>query len=70
MYTCFIIRQNLQISSVKEEIHHLSSQYSTRLNSHPNNLRVNLMQNQKQGDCEDTCPLICEPDSLCNCSIL
>jgi hypothetical protein len=30
-----VIRRDIQIPTVKEEIHHYSSQYSARLNAHP-----------------------------------
>jgi hypothetical protein len=35
-------------STVKEEIRHCSSQYSARLNVHPNDLVVNLRRNPKK----------------------
>jgi hypothetical protein len=38
-----IIRTDLQTSTVKEEIHHYSCQYSARLSVHSNDLVVNLM---------------------------
>jgi hypothetical protein len=38
-----VIQRDLQTSTVKEEIHHYSSQYSVRLSVHPNNLLVNVM---------------------------
>jgi hypothetical protein len=38
-----IIRRDLQIPAVKEEIRHYISQYNARLSLHPNNLVVNLM---------------------------
>jgi hypothetical protein len=41
-----VIRRDLQIPTVEEEIHHYSSQYSARLGSHSNELRVNLMELQ------------------------
>jgi hypothetical protein len=37
-----VLRQDLQITSVKEEIHRLSTQYRVRLYTHPNNLIVHL----------------------------
>jgi carbonic anhydrase len=37
-----LLRRDLHIPSVKEEIYGLSSQYSARLNSHPNLLTANL----------------------------
>jgi hypothetical protein len=37
-----VLRQDLQITSVKEEIHRVSTQYRDRLYTHPNNLTVHL----------------------------
>jgi hypothetical protein len=37
-----VLRRDLHIPSVKEEIQRLSSQFSARLNSHPNLLTANL----------------------------
>jgi hypothetical protein len=39
-----VIRRNLHVPTVKEEIRHYSSQYSVRLSAHPNGLVVNLME--------------------------
>jgi hypothetical protein len=39
-----IIRRDLQIPTVKEEIRRYSSQYSGRLSAHPNYLIVNLIE--------------------------
>jgi hypothetical protein len=39
-----VIRRDLQIPTVKEEIRHYSSQYSARLSAHPNGLIVNLIE--------------------------
>jgi hypothetical protein len=39
-----VIRRDLQIPTVKEEIRHYSSQYSVRLSAHPNDVIVNLME--------------------------
>jgi hypothetical protein len=39
-----ILRQDLQIPSVKEEIRHFSIQYSSRLQTHPNSLAVHLTE--------------------------
>jgi hypothetical protein len=39
-----VIRRDLQLPTVKEEIRCYSSQYSARLNAHPNDLIVNLME--------------------------
>jgi hypothetical protein len=38
-----LIRRDLQIPTVKEEIFRYSSQYSARLSAHPNDLTVNLI---------------------------
>jgi hypothetical protein len=39
-----IIRRDLQIPTVTEEIRRYSSQYSARLSAHPNGLVMNLME--------------------------
>jgi hypothetical protein len=39
-----ILRQDLQIPSVKEEIRRFSIQYSSRLQTHPNSLAVHLKE--------------------------
>jgi hypothetical protein len=39
-----VIRRDLQIPTVKEEIRRHSSQYSARLSTHPNDLIVNLIE--------------------------
>jgi hypothetical protein len=39
-----VIRRDLQIPTVKEEIRHYSSQYSARFSAHPNDLTVNLIE--------------------------
>jgi hypothetical protein len=39
-----VIRRNLQIPTVKEEICRSSSQYSARLSAHPNDIIVNLIE--------------------------
>jgi hypothetical protein len=41
-----VIHCDLQTLTVKEEIRRYSSQYSARLRAHPNDLVVNLMNNQ------------------------
>jgi hypothetical protein len=58
-----VIRRDLQTPTFKEEIRRYSSQYSAHLSAHPNELTVNLMSYQTTGDCEDTCQMICLPDS-------
>jgi hypothetical protein len=39
-----VIRRNLQTPTVKEELQRYSSQYSSRLSEHPNDLIANLME--------------------------
>jgi hypothetical protein len=39
-----VIRKDLQIPTVKEEIRHYSSQYSARLSAHPNDIIANLIE--------------------------
>jgi hypothetical protein len=39
-----VIRRDLQIPTVKEEIRRYSSQCSARLSAHPNGLTVNLIE--------------------------
>jgi hypothetical protein len=39
-----VIRRDLQMPTVKEEIRRYSSQYSARLSAHSNDLRVNLIE--------------------------
>jgi hypothetical protein len=39
-----VIRRDLQIPTVKEEIRRYGSQYSARLSAHPNDLIVNLIE--------------------------
>jgi hypothetical protein len=39
-----VIRRDLQIPTVKEEIRRYSSQYSARLSTHPNDPIVNLIE--------------------------
>jgi hypothetical protein len=39
-----VVRRDLQIPTVKEEIRHYSTQYSARLSGHPNDLIVNLIE--------------------------
>jgi hypothetical protein len=59
-----VIRRDLQTPTVKEEIRRYSSQYSARLSAHPNDLIVNLMEQlTTTDDCQDTCQMICLPDS-------
>jgi hypothetical protein len=49
-----VIRRDLQIPTVKEEIRRYSSQYSAQLSAHLNDLVVNPTTT---GDCEDTCQM-------------
>jgi hypothetical protein len=46
-----VIRRDLQMPTVKEEIRRYSSQYSARLSAHPNGLVVNLIKLQGTSDC-------------------
>jgi hypothetical protein len=39
-----VIRRDLQIPTVKEEIRRYSSQYSARLSAHPNDPTVNFIE--------------------------
>jgi hypothetical protein len=39
-----VIRRDLQIPTVKEEVHHYSSQYSAPLSAHVDDLIENLME--------------------------
>jgi hypothetical protein len=39
-----VIRRDLQIPTIKEDIRRNSSQYSARLSTHPNGLVVNLIE--------------------------
>jgi hypothetical protein len=45
-----VLQQDLQNTSVKEEIHRFSTQYRDRLYKHPNNLTVHLRHHQTTGD--------------------
>jgi hypothetical protein len=56
-----VIRRDLQIPTVKEEIRRYSSQYSAHLSTHPNDLMVTSLSYQATGDCEDTCETIFLP---------
>jgi hypothetical protein len=53
-----VIRRDLQIPAVKEEIQRYSSQYSARLSAHPNDLRANLMELPDTRRLSDTCQMI------------
>jgi hypothetical protein len=41
-----VIRRDLQTPTAQEEMCRCSSQYSARLSAHPNDLTVNLMEQQ------------------------
>jgi hypothetical protein len=58
-----LLRRDLHIPSVKEEIQGLSSQYSARLNSHPNLLTA-IPKKQPTDVCDAFCQQICPPDFL------
>jgi hypothetical protein len=53
-----ILRQDLQIPSVKEEIQRFSIHYSSRLHTHPNSLAVHLMEKPEHRQLKDSCQLI------------
>jgi hypothetical protein len=61
-----VLRQDLQITSVKEEIHRFSTQYRARLYTHANT-QFTLRYHQTAGD-RDICPSICPPDFMSKCS--
>jgi hypothetical protein len=61
-----VVQRDLRTPTVKEEIHHYSSQYSARLRVHPNNLVVNLMAQPKNRWLWRR-QIICLPDSKLNC---
>jgi hypothetical protein len=59
-----VMRRDLQIPRVKEEIRRYSSQYNARLSAHPNDPTANLMElPDNRRLCEDACQMICLPDS-------
>jgi hypothetical protein len=60
-----VIRRDLQVPTVEEEIHRYSSQYSARLNTHPNYL-LELPDNRRL---RRQLPYDLLPDSYCNCCI-
>jgi hypothetical protein len=53
-----VIRRDLQIPTVKEEIRRYSSQYSARLSAHTNDLIETSLSYHTTCDCEDTCQMI------------
>jgi hypothetical protein len=57
-----VIRRDIQIPTVKEEIRRYSSQYNARLSAHPNDLIVNLMELPDNRRLQDSCQMICLPD--------
>jgi hypothetical protein len=58
-----VIRKDLKTPTLKEEIRIYISQYSSRNSAHPHDLIVNLMELPKTGAYEDTCQMLCMPDS-------
>jgi hypothetical protein len=46
-----LIRRNLQIPSVKEEISHYSSHYGARLTAHPNDILLTLIEPPERVQC-------------------
>jgi hypothetical protein len=61
------IRRDLQMTSVKEEIHRYSYQYSTRLTTHQMTKYQPSWRFRATGVCEDTCQTTCLTDFYCNC---
>jgi hypothetical protein len=61
-----LIRRDLQIPSVKEEISRYSSHYSARLTAHPNDTPSPSLRSQNTGFCDVTCPTIRQLDLWCN----
>jgi hypothetical protein len=59
-----LIRRDLHMPTVKEEIRHYSSHYSLRLTAHPNDILLTSTSNQNTGDCEDSCPT--DSSNCCN----
>jgi hypothetical protein len=57
-----VIRRDLQIPAVKEDIRRYSSQYSARL-AHPNDLIVNLIELPDNKKLRRHLPKYCLPDS-------
>jgi hypothetical protein len=55
--------------TVKEEIHHYSSQDSAHLSAHPNDLVANLMVQPNNRQLQRHLQTNCLPDPLCNCRI-
>jgi hypothetical protein len=62
-----VIQRDLQTPTVKKEFRHCSFQYNAHLTSYSNVLVLKLME--QPGNCEDTCQVICLPDSYCTCRI-
>jgi hypothetical protein len=58
-----VIRRDLQTPTAKEEIRCNNSRYRAHFSAHPNGLVANLMELPETGDCENTCQMICLPDS-------
>jgi hypothetical protein len=58
-----VIRRDIQIPTVKEEMHRYSSQYLTRLTTHPNDLGLKHVELDKTDDCKETCQMTYLPDS-------
>jgi hypothetical protein len=61
-----VIRRDLQIPTVKEEIRRCRSQYSARLIAHPNDLIVNLIELPDNRRLLRHLPNDLPPDSYCN----
>jgi hypothetical protein len=61
-----VLWQDLQITSVKEEIHRFSNQYRDR--NIPTTSQFTSRYHQISGDWDDICPSICPLDFVCKCS--
>jgi hypothetical protein len=60
----YVIRKDLQIPTVKEEISRFSSIYAVRLRAHTNELIATLTEpKQNKSVCADIGPTTCLPDS-------
>jgi hypothetical protein len=64
--TNMVLRQDLQITSVKEEIHRFSTQYRALIYTIPTTSQFTSRYHQTTVDWYDICP----PDFICKCSLL
>jgi hypothetical protein len=58
-----VIQRDVQVPRVKVEVRCYSSQYSARLNGHPNDLIMTLMKLPDTDGCKDTFQMFCLSDS-------